>query len=185
MANYSLVTNQLGGKISGRAAIFINWMIPLGMGHVGWGFQQNSLWNYGGLETAGVIIDKGANNNTNNCLGSFDEMVKNMKITNRPGCNGGGYPYHEYKIISVASPKSSAALDQVKSIRQNGYGLHANNCMDAVFNVIKAYAGGNDHILPWPSSYWAPRWWYAAIPGQSIFLQSQSATGNWFQQHNA
>ena len=54
-----------------NAAIFINWMIPVGMGHVGWGFKQSQdQWWYGGLETAGVIIGKNKQNNTNNCLGT-------------------------------------------------------------------------------------------------------------------
>lgn len=167
-----------------NAAVFINWMIPVGMGHVGWGFRHNSSqWWYGGLETAGIIIGKNKQNNTNNCLGTFDEMIKNMKGTNRPGCGRGGYPYHEYKLISVNQVNTKKALDMVAKIRGNGYGLHGNNCADAVFNVIKAYANGNDNILPWPAIYWAPRWWYCAIDAYSHVLQDQSATGNWFEQH--
>ena len=110
-------------------------------------------------------------------------MINNMKGTNRPGCNRGGYPYHEYKLISVNHANLKKALEQVAKVRTNGYGLHGNNCSDAVFNVIKAYANGNDKILPWPSVYWAPRWWYCAIKGYSNVLQDQSKTGNWFGQH--
>lgn len=169
-----------------RAAMFINWMIPVGMGHVGWGFQcGEDVWYYGGLETAGIYIGPGKPNNTNNCRGSFHDMIRDMKGSNRPngGGSAGGYPYHEYKLKTINNPNLGAALNMVSRIRAGGYNLHGFNCCDAVFNVIKAYDNGNDRTLPWPSVYWAPRWWYAAIPGRSIFMQSQSATGNWLSQH--
>jgi hypothetical protein len=169
-----------------QAAMFINWMIPVGLGHVGWGFQYgHDAWYYGGLETAGIVIGKGRNNSTNNVKGTFAEMIRNMKGSNRPGSANGGYPYHEYKLKTINSPNIGAALSTVERIRSNGYGLHGNNCCDAVFNVIKAYDNGNDKTLPWPCYYWAPRWWYAAIPGPSIFMQSQWVTGNWLKQHEA
>lgn len=168
-----------------KAAMFINWMIPVGMGHVGWGFQYGpNAWFYGGLETAGVVISKGLPNNTNNSAGTFAEMIRDMKGQNRPGRgNGGGYPYHNYKTKLINNPNINAALAAVEVIKKGGYNLHGFNCCDAVFNVIKAYDNGNDKTLPWPSTHWAPRWWYDAIPGPSIFLQSQWDTGNWLSQH--
>ncbi len=171
-----------------QAAMFINWTIPVGMGHTGWGFQAApDKWYFGGLETAGVWIGPGSQNNTNNCIGTFADMIRVMKGTNRPNGGGdpkkGGYPYHEYKLKTVNNPNLNAALNKVMSIRCGGYNLHGFNCCDAVFNVIKAYDNNNDTTLPWPSTHWAPRSWYSAIPGKGVFMQPESVTGGMFAQH--
>ena len=93
------------------------------------------------------------------------------------GC-GGGNPQHNDKTKLINNPNISAALAMIEIVRKGGYNLHGFNCCDAVFNVIKAYDNENDKTLPWPSTRWAPRWWYDAIPGLSLFLQSRWATGS-------
>ena len=191
MAKYSFAVNQgafapTRRPPTGRAAIFLNAMIPVGMGHVGWGFERcPGWWYYGGLETAGLVIDQGTDNNTNNCFGTYDTMIKNMKTKYRPGCPGSGYPYHDFKLITVSNPNVDQALETVRLIKRGGYGLFGNNCMDAVYNVLCSYANNNTHLLPGPGTFLAPRVWYGAIWVQNNLLQSQWSTGNWFEQHDA
>ena len=170
---------------SGQAAIFINWTIPIGLGHVGWGYQISpDVWMYGGLETAGFYIGSGYGNNTHNIKGSFKAMIQGMKDGKRPDNTGfDGYPYHQYKIISVQNINVAGAATLVEKIRNGGYFLPGNNCMDAVFQVMKAYARGNDRVLPWPCTHPVPRMWYNAIPGKGVYIQSESATGNFLKQH--
>ena len=166
------------------AAVFINWTIPVGLGHVGWGFQASAAnWYYGALETAGFMVWAGDDNHTFNQLGSFSRMISDMKTGRRD--SGGGYPYHDYKLINVGQTDVGSALRLVANIKSNGYGLFRNNCMDATFNVVKSFARGNDRVLPWPSTHPIPRMWYSAIPGKGNFIQSESVTGNWMSQHGA
>lgn len=166
-----------------RAAAFINWTIPIGLGHVGWGFEDSpNVWYYGALETAGLIKGKNTDNGTFNDKGSGAQMIDAMRNAKRAG-GGTGFPYHEYKMITVPNTNVGAALQLIERIKKNGYGLYKNNCLDATFNVVKAYACGNDRVLPWPATNPIPRFWYRAIPSQGIFIQSEASTGNWFAQH--
>lgn len=161
-----------------RAAIFINWGVPLGFGHVGWGFEKMpGDWYYGAVEIAGGwgVVRKGDDNKIFNKLGTEDQMLSEMK----KGSVSGGplFYYNEYKFVDVPNGDYKPALTYIAKARANGYGLLGNNCMDAVFRVIKAYANGDDNFLPHPSKFWAPRWWYCDVKAKSKFLRKD--TGIW------
>ncbi len=154
-----------------RAAVFINWSVPLCAGHVGWGFEASKghFW-FGAVELTSSICEWAASDTA-----LFNEYATEKKMISKmkSGDHGGsGFTYHAFKYIDVRNPDVAEPLKVIAMARQNGYALLGNNCMDATFRVIKAYANGDDRILPWPSTHWAPRSFFAAIPAEERFLQS-------------
>lgn len=186
------------------AAAFVNYSIPLGLGHVGFGFQRDeTTWYWGALEMAGMIKasyrdadffswisggskqqsrDANAYNGTVLNQGNAQDMVSSM----RNGSSNSGemrhYAYHDMKTFPVPRPNFSAALAVVDRVRKGGYGLVGNNCLDASYNVLKAYAN-DGNIVPWPLTNPIPRLWFSAIKGNLMNIQSEKATGDWTTQH--
>ena len=164
-----------------RAAVFINWGMPMGMGHVGWGFEKvPGQFYFGAVEVTDSLI-KGKGLGQNKLFNSYKperDMLKAMK-TGQHG--GSGFIYHEYKYINVKNPDLAAPIKLIQATQKAGYGLIGNNCMDAVFNVIKAYANGDDKILPWPMTHWSPRSFYSDIPTKSVVLQKEKGFWGFWQ----
>ncbi len=162
-----------------RAAVFINWSMPLGFGHVGWGFEvsQGYFW-FGAVElTSSIMKGKGDNIALFNDYATEKKMVAKMKSGDH---GGSGFIYHAYKFVKVRNPNVAEPLKIVATAQKNGYGLLGNNCMDATFRVIKAYANGDDKILPWPATHWAPRTFFADIPSPEITIQAEKKLFGFF-----
>lgn len=159
---------------TGRAVVFINWSMPLGFGHVGWGFEfVKGQFYFGAVElTSSALKGKGEDTRIFNEKANQADMISKMKS----GKHGGsGFQYHACKFVNVSKPNQSEPLKVIATARRNGYGFLGNNCMDAVFNVVKAYANGNDKILPWPATHWTPRSFFTDIDAPQITIQSEKS----------
>lgn len=145
-----------------HAYVFLNPTMPLGLGHVGWGYEyKTGIYRYGAVEIVTSIIS--APDKPNACFNETAheaDMLKNM----RTGKHGGsGFVYMKYKKFDIPSTSWAAADAVAEAQKRKGYLIAGNNCMDATYNVIVAYAKGNHNILPWPSTHWFPNHFFGDI----------------------
>jgi len=64
----------------------------------------------------------------------------------------------------VARFSVAAASDLARQCHNWGYTVVGNNCMDDVYQIIKAYAQGDGNILPRPLAHPRPVDFFEAIP---------------------
>jgi hypothetical protein len=156
-----------------RAIIFMKPEAASGLGHVGWAFETSpgKFW-FGSVEYAGSGDPKTWNIPPGRPNGafweenaSFRDVLQKMKS----GKHGGnGWTYSTYKVVYVNDPDVAAAQRVARNTPKIGYrlfgvGSRGRNCMDATFDIIKAYARGNDTFLPWPSTHPVPNDWFKCI----------------------
>ena len=102
-----------------RAIVFINWSMPLGLGHVGWGFEcAKGIFYFGAVELTNSIV-KGRGEWT--ALFNQKDTVQNMIRRMRTGDHGGsGFIYHAYKSVNVSHPNQTAPLKIIAEARARG-----------------------------------------------------------------
>ena len=76
-----------------------------------------------------------------------------------------------YKIIEVNSPNPNAAIQMVQQIAQEPYQVIGNNCMDAVYRILKAYGVS----LSKPSDDIYPMNWLTNMNSNAYVLQDSVA----------
>ena len=160
-----------------KAIIFIRTGTPrigfVELGHVGWGFEvKPGVFNIGAVENA----QGGA---VNVPPSEKDQWSINTQNPYRPfgigpsnPTNGKRYPgYDMFKIIEVNTSNSTAALQMVQQIAQEAYQVIGNNCMDAVYRILKEYG----ITLPKPSDDVYPMNWFSNINAVPYVLQDPVA----------
>ncbi len=145
-----------------RAIVFLNPEMPLHLGHVGWGYEYKpGIFRYGAIEIVNSVLSKpGSDNAYFSETAPLHTALKNMGTGNH---GGSGFQYMSYKIFNVPHSDFMVADKASTARKPRGYLITANNCMDATYDVIVAFAKGDKNILPWPSTHWAPNWWFGDI----------------------
>ena len=158
------------------AFVFVNRSTPIGLGHIGFGFQTSrDRFCYGSVEGAIGSPPYTAPGDPNGGFWVENATVTDMLTDVKSGHQQWrvekylkrGLLYSHYKVIKVRYPNIEAGLRVARTTKSRGYSvaaagnpnkqwLRGNNCADAVFDVIKAYASDDDHILPWPSTHPTP-----------------------------
>lgn len=140
-----------------RAFVFINKDVPnlpiFGKaGHVGWGFEiEKGNYCFGATEGNGNYnIPPGQDNFLVIHKGLEKQMLGFMKTGPLR------FKFESYKSIFIDHVDINAGLKMAHDSKNWGYTGLQNNCMDHTFKIIKAYACGNDNVLPWPSTHWKP-----------------------------
>lgn len=146
---------------NGRVFVFLRPWTPVALGHVGWGFQIGpDLYGFGATENTGAdhwlwlspaIIAKGDRNDWWGLTGTFKEMKAEIKRMT----------YSEYAAVRAARCSPKAAVGAALATKQAGYGLAGNNCLDHVYEILKAYSAGVHQ--PKAGEHWAPRNWFSAL----------------------
>lgn len=155
-----------------NALVFLLPNEPLELGHVGWGFQNsNGSWTWGATETSGVAKMPGTDNGTFVETGSKEQMLSAMRSGNRK--NGKRYfPYYSYKMLRATMPNPDAARFVADSLKDVGYTVIGNNCMDHTIRVLNQFSTVPMFPLPGtgPNPMWAPRFWFTMIPGEERMI---------------
>src|SRR4029077_7603517 len=165
----------------GRAVIFINYKmvtLPGNPGHVSWGFEDSpGFFYFGGTEfnidmaPPGIFTSPGSPNAVFIAHGTEQQMLCAMQSGFHEGA---GFTYDDYKMLSIKNTNSRAGLDMAQQSFGWGYSGAGNNCMDHCFRIIKAYAGNNDTVLPWPIANWYPKDFFGAIKAPLSHLKKVS-----------
>lgn len=170
-------------KGMGTAFVFINPRVPQtplrgwAPGHLGWGFQLESgrfcfgsTENFDGSTTCSLSLCKtlfvrpGEQNYAWSNTGTYAEMVNAMLGHNPYGCT-----YEALKEVGVERPRPESALQIAQTLPARGYSLFGNNCLDHVRQVLAAY---NAEPLPSALTYFIPRHWFSAMPGEMRRLEA-------------
>ena len=138
----------------------------LGAGHVGVGYQVRRFYNgtpvevsyhYGAVENNQgypvVIPMNGNNGGWNRITDNSAQMIETMK-------NYYGYKYFKYKVQftdATESQVNNAGL-KMSGLANRGYVLAGNNCMNAVYDVLKEL--GTTGVPLIVISNYAPNNWY-------------------------
>lgn len=141
------------------------------IGHVGWGFQlQNGNFMFGSKEATPKefeghfppgTIPEGKPNGVFIQEHPLEQMLSAIKAGGNP--QGPRFFYHQYKLLTAQNPNISDAIRVAQDSKNRGYGVAGNNCMDDVYKIITAYAGGDKNFLPWPSTHWLPNHFFDDI----------------------
>lgn len=136
-----------------RAIIFLRRHAAHGIGHVGWAFlEEKDTFNAGAIE---------------NPLGTLRTLPANMgfwtKRTRNPIKPMRTRRYDEFKVIELAQADPAYARRVVAWVRQQPYEIVHQNCMDATYDVLRAYGLTN---LPVPAHHWEPNHWFDSIQGE-------------------
>lgn len=159
---------------------------PFSPTHIGFGFQvAPKVYVFGSVENrAGcAIVLPGGDNGFWMTVGSKQEMLATFKNPSSSGFHGTTWPgnvanYDQYKMTRVKTLDVSAAVKIAENLYHNGYEIGGNNCLNAVYNVLKAYGvlfGTNVT----PGNLWCPSGtskfsFFAALTGNS-----PSPVNNW------
>jgi hypothetical protein len=74
-------------------------------------------------------------------------------------------PYDHYRSSSIQNPSICAAVQVAEGLYNAGYKIIGNNCLDAVYNVLKAYGAVFGGITPGNHPCPSGRFgWFTALP---------------------
>lgn len=151
-----------------NAIAFLYPEIPINLGHVGWGFKlSDGRWCYGSTETKGWPIIPGMDNGAFVEVGSKEEMLRAFRDGVRKGGKGQNWRYKSMKLCYAPNPSPDRGQFEAEVVKNLGYAVVGNNCMDHVVRILNGYAG--IPIVPFPSISgpvaWVPRGWFAMIAG--------------------
>jgi hypothetical protein len=135
-----------------KAAAFVRYNGADGMGHVGWAFDMDAaVAGCGGVEDP-----KG--------LPSADPLEMGFWVQSAPDpvavMGSHPPPYDALKVVDIAAGDAQAAHDTVLWVSKQPYALFGRNCMDDVYDVLRAFGVPN---LPPPAWHWTPNNWFATF----------------------
>ena len=130
-----------------RAAAFVRYSGAMGAGHVGWGFDFD-LTN---VDCGSVENPQGTPSSNPATMGFWDidstDPVPLML----------GRDYNDAKYVDLPQADPSIAYETVLWVSQQPYSVIGRNCLDDVYDVLRAYGVPN---LPPPSHDWLPTEWF-------------------------
>ncbi|MBA3824144.1 MAG: hypothetical protein H0X24_09650 [Ktedonobacterales bacterium] len=142
-----------------RAISFVRRAGAYGAGHVGWAFEyRNGKFNCGsvendlGMPVAAVVTMDFWTCNTFNLAAHMRERH-----------------YDAYQIVEIATPHPQAAWEAVVWISRQPYLVLGRNCLDDVYDVMRAYGVPN---LPVPEHEILPARWFELLPGDPQPLEA-------------
>jgi len=138
--------------------------------HVGFGFEVSSdVFIFGSLEngpkSASTAYGSTVLDNYDNgfWMTNGTEAMMLATFTNPwASCFHGTLevsPYVEYKTTTVESPSVCVAVSEAESYYGKGYFVVANNCLNAVYNILQAYGVQFTGAAAGPTD-WCPGTWY-------------------------
>lgn len=149
-----------------NAAVFVRRSGAFGLGHIGWAFALDaSLFDDGSVENpAGTPYTPPSEDGFWQCNVSAAAFV------------GPFVPlgYDHYKTLTAPNPDPAFAQQVVSWISTQPYFVIGRNCMDDVYDVLRAFGLRN---LPVPAIEVIPNWWFDALPGPPVPVSRKS--GAW------
>lgn len=141
----------------GQAYVFLRVGGAQGLGHVGWAFlAEDGCFNAGAVENPGGFAYAPAGKG-----GFWTDWVGSPVSRFASACPYD--PYDRFQVVMVPEANPLQAWKTVRWLETQPYCVVGRNCMDAVYDVLRAY-GMND--LPPPSKHWNPNQWYLMLEGE-------------------
>jgi hypothetical protein len=140
-----------------NAAAFVRRSGAYWLGHVGWAFALDAAtFDDGSVENpAGTPYTPPSEDGFWECKVGADKFVGPFVP----------YGYDHYKVLTAPNPNPGFAQQIVSWISTQPYVVIGQNCMDDVYDVLRAF-GVPD--LPIPALEVIPNWWFDALPGNEI-----------------
>ncbi|WP_410812856.1 RICIN domain-containing protein [Micromonospora sp. 067-2] len=143
---------------------------PAHAGHVGWAYLigGTSTWVYGSTENPNgdMRIEPGEFNGAWSAQGDWNHVLRDFtNQTYFPGTDRQpqpAHPYTRYKCRNTPTSAVGAANEQVARNASAGYMTTYNNCLDAVFRVLKVY-GATMNVDPGEAPI--PNDWFNLLDG--------------------
>lgn len=136
-----------------QAIVFLRRHAALGAGHVGWAFADDGdIFNVGAIENP-----RGTLRTAPAAMGFWNLRTRDPIEPVRER------RYDEFKIIEVEQANPAAARRVVTWVRQKPYDIIGCNCMNATYDVLRAYGVTQ---LPVPAYHWEPDHWFDHITGK-------------------
>jgi hypothetical protein len=161
--------------------ILIPSAVPSSPTHVGFGLEvAQDVYVFGFVENGAgcAAVPPGKDNGFWMTTGSKDQMLATFSDPSASRFYGAIFPidvinhnqYNQYKTSKVETPNVCAAVKAAEALYLNGYDVASNNCLDAVYNVLKAY-GVTFCASVTPQKLWCPS-------GTSRFSFAKSTGGS-------
>ena len=142
-----------------RAVVFLRRSGADGIGHVGWAFDNGDR-----TFTAGSVENPHHSLRTNPRDMGFWAVRSRDPILPMRARN-----YHEFKLLVVGQGDPEYALRVVKWISRQPYEIVGHNCMDATYDVLRAF---DVERLPAPAHHWEPNHWFDRVQGEHFRIEA-------------
>lgn len=147
------------------ALVFVRSTGAHGIGHVGWAFSYgDGTFNTGSVENPLHTL------RTNPLAMGFWTMRTRDPIEAMRARK-----YDGYKVIELESGDIMYAWQVVGWVAQKPYDLFGENCMNATYDVLRAY--GVVH-LPAPAHHWEPNHWFHHVSGTYYHIDADGVDLN-------
>lgn len=133
-----------------RACVFLRRSGAMGLGHVGWAFEQRDGLFY----TGAVENPSGSPVAHPNDIGFWSVKTKDPVGQMRKRS------YDSYKVIGLNGGNHVRAWSKVIQVKKSWYTLLFGNCMDDTYNVLRAYGV---HSMPLPAASVTPNNWFDSL----------------------
>jgi hypothetical protein len=132
------------------------------LGHVGWGFHRgDGIYNVGAIENlSGMPIALPGH------TGFWTDWVTDPVKAFRDATPA--TPYALYKSLMIETGDPQSAWETVLHLKEQPYVAYKQNCLDAVYDVLRAY-GVPDLIAP--EKAWNPNAWFLQLNGKEYTLE--------------
>lgn len=163
---------------TGAAVVFVRRGATMGIGHVGWGF----LIHGGGPDALSLVGDGniweiGAVENHHGWLITppLEDGYWRQR-TAQPLTAVASRQYDHYKVVPVSDANVDAAVEAERIVGERPYMAAVSNCMNDVYNILKAYGV---HNLPNPEKLanWIPNAWYDHIDAPEFAIGDPAGLG--------
>ena len=166
----------------GAAYVFVSPNNAVMQGHVGWAYVNNDgSYSYGATDApldffkgkTGVAILPGVDSNVpwRGRAATEAEMFNQFR-----GHYSANVPYSEVKMTFVLSRNEGLANQRADQIKNVGYTLVGNNCMDHTYTVLAAYGVNEGEVMQWKQTHPAPNSWFRAFGGMDINGRTQKVS---------
>ncbi len=161
-SSYEDLQNKIAARVTnkGVAYVFVNPNLAAMQGHIAWAYMlDDGTYAHGETMAPGGRLTIPAGRDTNSPrrdkAHTEREMLDYLRDT--------GYHYTEYKRTFVMRRNARAAEAKAEEIRDWGYGLYGNNCLDHTYAVLEAYGVDKSRVMPWKEFRPAPNSWFRAF----------------------
>ena len=136
-----------------KAVVFLRRSGADGIGHVGWAFDNGD----GTFTTGSIENPRHWLRTSPHEMGFWAVCARDPIIPMRDR------RYNEFKVINLGQGDLNAATRVVKWVSQQPYAVVGHNCMNATYDVLRAYGVER---LPVPAHHWEPNHWFDRVQAQ-------------------